>query len=183
MRKILATLILLALVATSVSAAGDRPEITSSTLDKYLKVLPGIVSLIQKAQSGGSGGVEGLMAALQGSQVSNQMTAYLSKNGWKTEEFAGVHAVVASATSYLMAKPQLEKAQKEMAAKQKEMMADPSLPDSVKQQMKSMMAQQGAQAGYMGQMEELVKDLSPSELKLLESNKDKIIKVYRGLRQ
>ena len=182
MRKILATLILLTLVATT-ALAGDRPEITSTTLDKYLKVLPGMVDLIKKAQSGGGDGMEGLMAALQGSQISNQVTNYLSKNGWKAEEFAGVHAVVASATSYLMAKPQLEKAQKEMAAKQKEMMADPSMPDSVKQQMKSMMAQQGGAAGYMGQMQELVKDLSPSELKLLESNKDKIIKVYRGLRK
>jgi hypothetical protein len=189
MRKSLSTLFLFALLTSTATAADDRPEITSSTLDKYLKVLPGIVALVDKADTG-AGGMEGLMGALQGSSLSSQFTNYLSKNGWKVEEFAGVHAVVAAATSYLMAKPQLAKAQAEMAARQKEMMADPNIPDAVKQQMKSMMAQQGGgetglggQAGFMGPIQDLVKDLSPSELKVLESNKERIVKVYRGLRK
>jgi hypothetical protein len=184
MRQIFAILTLLTLFATTVVAADDRPEITGRTLDKYLKVLPGIVALVNKADTSGSKGMDGLMGALKGSSLSSQFTNYLSKNGWKAEEFAGVHAVVAAATSYLMAKPQLDKAQQEMAARQKEMMADPNVPDSVKKQMQSMMAQQsGGQAGMMAPMQDLIKDLSPTELKLLETNKDRIVKVYRGLRK
>jgi hypothetical protein len=184
MRQILAILALLALGVTTATAADNRPEITSQTLEKYLKVLPGIVKLVDKADAGGNSGMEGLMGALKGSSLSTQFTNYLSKNGWKAEEFAGVHAAVAAATSYLMAKPELNKAQQAMATRQKEMMADPNIPDSVKQQMTSMMAQQGGgEAGLMGPLNDLVKDLSPSELKLLEANKDRIAKVYRGLRQ
>lgn len=183
MRQIFAILVLLALVATTAAAADNRPEITSQTLDKYLKVLPGIVNLVQKANPGETTGMAGLMGALKGSQLSSTLAGYLTKNGWDEKAFATVHAIVASATGYLMAKPQLSKAQQAMAAKQKEMMADPNIPDSVKQQMQSMTAQQGGQAdGFMGPMQDLVKDLSPSELKVLEANKDRIVKVYRELR-
>lgn len=190
MKQIISSLTLLVLFTTTAIAADNRPEITSSTLDKYLKVLPGIVALFQKADTGESTGMEGLMGALQGSQLSSMFTSYLSKNGWTAEEFAGVHGVIASATSYLVAKPELAKAQKQMAAKKKEMMADPNIPEAVKKQMLTMMEQQsggktgsGGETGFMGQMEDVVKDLSPSELKLLEANKDRIMKVYRGLRQ
>ena len=184
MRQILAILVLLALGVTTSTAADNRPEITSQTLDKYLKVLPGIMELVDKADTGGPKGMEGLMGALKGSSLSTQFTNYLSKNGWKVDEFAGVHATVAAATSYLMAKPELSKAQQAMATRQKEMMADPNIPDSVKKQMQSMMAQQGGgEAGLMGPMHDLVKDLSPSELKLLEANKDRIAKVYQELRK
>jgi hypothetical protein len=184
MRPILAVLVLLALCGTTATAADNRPEITGQTLDKYLKVLPGIVDLVNKADTSGPNGMEGLMGALKGSSLSTQFSNYLSKNGWKVEEFAGVHAVVAAATSYLMAKPELSKAQQAMATKQKEMMADPNIPDSVKKQMQSMMDQQGGgEAGIMEPMQNLVKDLSPSELKLLEANKNRIVKVYRQLRK
>jgi hypothetical protein len=191
MRRIfISTLTLLVLFTAAAMAADNRPEITSSTLDKYLKVLPGIVALFQKADTSGSTGMEGLTGALQGSQLSSKLTSYLSKNGWKAEEFAGVHGIVTSATSYLVAKPELAKAQKQMAAKKKEMMADPNIPEAVKKQMLTMMEQQGGgntgsggNTGFMGQMEDVVKDLSPSELKLLEANKDRIIKVYKGLRK
>jgi hypothetical protein len=182
MRAIFASLVLLTTLATTAVAADERPEITKGTLDKYLKVLPGIVALFNKADTGNAG-MEGLMGALQGSSLSTQFSNYLSKNGWKVEEFAGVHAAVAAATSYLMAKPEMAKAQQAMAAHQKEMMADPNIPESVKKQMQSMMAQQsGKQAGMMAPMQDLVKDLSPSELKLLEANKDRIVKIYEGLR-
>jgi hypothetical protein len=180
----IAVLILLALCVTPATAADNRPEITSQTLDKYLKVLPGIVELVEKADTGGPKGLEGLMGAFKGSSLSAQFTNYLTKNGWKAEAFAGVHAAVAAATSYLMAKPELAKAQQAMATRQKEMMADPNIPESVKKQMQSMMAQQGGgKAALMGPMHELVKDLSPSELELLEANKDRIAKVYRELRK
>ncbi|MEJ2640520.1 MAG: hypothetical protein P8010_13180 [Desulfosarcinaceae bacterium] len=184
MRQIFAILVLLALFATTAAAADDRPEITSQTIGKYLKVLPGIVNLVQKANPGESTGMEGLMGALKGSQLSTTLAGYLAKNGWDEKEFATVHAIVASATSYLIAKPQLSKAQQAMAAKQKEMMADPNIPDSVKQQMQSMTAQHsGQEDGLMGPMQNLVKDLSPSELEVLEANKDRIVKVYQGLRK
>lgn len=184
MRKIISILILTALIASPAMGADARPEITSSTLDKYLKVLPGFVALFQNADSGGAKGMDGLMGALQGSQLSSKLTSYLAKNGWKADEFAGVHGIVTSATSYLVAKPELAKAQKQMAAQKKEMMADPNIPESVKNQMVAMMEQQaGGQGSFMGQMEEVVKDLSPSELKLLEDNKDRIVNVYKGLRK
>jgi hypothetical protein len=186
MRQIIAPLTLLALLATTAMAADSRPQITASTLDKYLKVLPGIVALVDKADAGTTGGadsVEGLMGALQGSTLSTQFTNYLSKNGWQVEEFAGVHAAVAAATSYLMAKPGLAEAQQAMAARQKEMMADPNIPDAVKKQMQSMMAQQGGgKAEFMAPMQDLVKEISPAEMKLIEANKDRIVKVYQGLR-
>jgi hypothetical protein len=184
MRQIFTLLVLIALSTAAAVAADNRPEITSQTLDKYLKVLPGIVKLVDEADTSGPKGMQGLMGALKGSSLSSQFSNYLTKNGWKVEEFAGVHAVVAAATSYLMAKPQMAKAQQEMASKQAQVMADPNIPDSVKQQMQSMMAQQGGgQTGLMGPMQNLVKDLSPAELKLLEANKDRIVKVYRGLRE
>ena len=189
-RIIIATLALICLCATTATAADDRPEITSSTLDNYLTVLPGIVALFQKADTGGASGMEGLMGALEGSQLSSMLTSYLSENGWTAEEFAGVHGVIASATSYLVAKPELAKAQQQMAAQKKELMADPNIPDAVKKQMVTLMEQQiggvtdaGGKTGFMGQMEDVVKGLSPSELKLIDANKDRIIQVYRGLRQ
>jgi hypothetical protein len=187
MRPLISTLTLIALLATTAMAAENRPEITSSTLDKYLKVLPGIVALVKKSDRGaelveGAKGIEGLMGLFQGSSLNTTITDYLAKNGFKVEEFAGIHAGVAGATSYLMAKPELAKAQQAMAARQKEMMADPNIPDAVKQQMQAMMAQQsGGEAGIMGPIQELIKDLSPSELKLIEANKDRIVKVYDGL--
>jgi hypothetical protein len=187
MRQIISALILIVVLATTAMAADKRPQITASTLDKYLKVLPGIAALVDKADAGatdGANSVEGLMGALQGSTLSTQFTDYLSKNGWEVEEFAGVHAVVAAATSYLMAKPGLANAQQAMAARQKEMMADPNIPDSVKKQMQSMMAQQsGGTAGLMAPMQDLVKEISPSEMKLIEANKDRIVEVYKGLRK
>jgi hypothetical protein len=54
----------------------------------------------------------------------------------------------------------------------------------VKQQMQAMMAQQsGGEGGIMGPIQELIKDISPSELKLIEANRDRIVEIYEGLRK
>ena len=93
-------------------------------------------------------------------------------------------AAVAAATSYLMAGPEMAKAQQGLQAQYKEMLADPNVPDSVKQQIQAMMAQQGGgQTAFMAPMQELIKDISPSEMKLIEANLDRIVEVYQGLRK
>ncbi|MDJ0784713.1 MAG: hypothetical protein QNJ22_22305 [Desulfosarcinaceae bacterium] len=175
----LLTVLTVCLAVTAVHAQDNRPLLTSGTLDRYLKILPDLAAM---AKADANTFDMRNMDAIKGSQLEGKFAQYLQKNGWKMEEFVWISHKISSGIGYLMAKPEMEKLRAELMAQKQEIMSDPDMPEATKQQMLAMMDQQsGGPGALMARLDAVTKELTPSELKLLEANKERIITVYRGI--
>jgi hypothetical protein len=159
---------------TAVAGQGQKP-FNASELDKFINDYPKIVDYLE--EHGEDMDYADDPDSWQAVRMNEKFVDYVRDLGWSPERLGYVGSHVARGVAALEMKGHGPEMRAQLEEARKAIMSNPSMSEQMKRQMLAQMEQSMAMTD---DVEESGKDLPPSEMALIQANRERILKAFEA---